>query len=182
VIRLLDGTRAYLYAVIDNFSRRILAWNVSQRFDPGNTVAILLKATQNMPQADDPPTLLADGGVENFNVGVDDLIESGLLRRLLAMTEISFSNSMIESWWRALKHQWLYLNSLDSVATIERLVGFYVAEHNTRLPHSAFRGQTPEEMYFGTGGHVPSELDAAKIGARQVRLETNRAMTCATCE
>ena len=182
VIRLLDGTRAYLYAVIDNFSRRILAWNVSQRFDPGSTVAILLKATQNMPQADDPPTLLADGGVENFNSGVDDLIESGLLRRLLAMTEISFSNSMIESWWRALKHLWLYLNSLDSVATLERLVAFYVAEHNTRLPHSAFRGQTPEEMYFGTGGHVPSELDAAKIGARQVRLETNRAMTCATCE
>ena len=182
VIRLLDGTRVYLYAVIDNFSRRILAWNVSQRFDPGNTVAILLKATQNMPQADDPPTLLADGGVENFNSGVDDLIESGLLRRLLAMTEISFSNSMIESWWRALKHQWLYLNSLDSVATIERLVGFYVAEHNTRLPHSAFRGQTPEEMYFGTGGHVPSELEAAKIKARQVRLETNRALTCATCE
>ena len=98
------------------------------------------------------------------------------------MTEVSFSNSMIESWWRALKHQWLYLNSLDSVATLERLVAFYVAEHNTRLPHSAFRGQTPEEMYFGTGGHVPSELAAAKIGARQVRLDTNRATTCATCE
>ena len=28
VIRLLDGTRAYLHAVIDNFSRRILAWRV----------------------------------------------------------------------------------------------------------------------------------------------------------
>jgi transposase InsO family protein len=27
VIRLLDGTRAYLHAVIDNFSRRILAWS-----------------------------------------------------------------------------------------------------------------------------------------------------------
>jgi len=29
VIRLLDGTRAYLHAVIDNFSRRILAWRVA---------------------------------------------------------------------------------------------------------------------------------------------------------
>ena len=36
VIRLLDGTRAYLQAVIDNFSRKILAWRVSERFDPGN--------------------------------------------------------------------------------------------------------------------------------------------------
>jgi hypothetical protein len=31
VIRLLDGTRAYLHAVIDNFSRRILAWRVAER-------------------------------------------------------------------------------------------------------------------------------------------------------
>jgi hypothetical protein len=47
------------------------------------------------------------------NSAVDELIDSGLLTRLLAMTEITYSNSMIESWWRALKHQWLYLNTLD---------------------------------------------------------------------
>jgi transposase InsO family protein len=31
VVRLLDGTRAYLHAVMDNFSRRILAWRVLER-------------------------------------------------------------------------------------------------------------------------------------------------------
>jgi transposase InsO family protein len=36
VIRLLDGTRAYLHAVIDNFSRRILAWRVAETFAPVN--------------------------------------------------------------------------------------------------------------------------------------------------
>jgi transposase InsO family protein len=34
VIRLLNGSRVYLQAVIDNFSRRILAWKVSETFDP----------------------------------------------------------------------------------------------------------------------------------------------------
>jgi putative transposase len=29
VVRLLDGSRAYLHAVIDNYSRRILSWKVS---------------------------------------------------------------------------------------------------------------------------------------------------------
>ena len=53
------------------------------------------------------PTLLADGGVENVNGAVDELVASGLLRRLLAMTEIAFSNSLTEAWWRTLKHQWL---------------------------------------------------------------------------
>ena len=43
---------------------------------------------------------------------------SGLSSRWLAMTEISFSNSLIEAWWRALKHQWLYLNSLDTLSSL----------------------------------------------------------------
>jgi hypothetical protein len=58
---------------------------------------------------------------------------------------------MIEAWWRSLKQQWLVLHSLDSVTTVHRLVAFYVDEHNRVLPHSAFRGQMPDEMYFGTG-------------------------------
>ena len=42
VIRLLDGTRAYLQAVIDNSSRRILAWRVADTFAPVNSVAVLV--------------------------------------------------------------------------------------------------------------------------------------------
>ena len=180
LIRLLDGTRAYLHAIIDNFSRRILTWKVSATFDPSTTAELLLSASSGL--VGDKPTLLADGGVENFNSAVDELVESGLLRRLLALTEILYSNSLIESWWRALKHQWLYLNTLDTVKTLEKLVAFYVEEHNTNLPHSAFRGQTPDEMYFGTGSSVPDNLSAARQSARQTRMEVNRATTCPTCE
>ena len=180
MIRLLDGTRAYLHAVIDNFSRRILAWKVSATFDPSITAELILSASRGL--VDQTPTLLADGGVENYNSAVDKLVDSGLLRRLLAMTEISFSNSLIESWWRAIKHQWLYLNTLDTVRALEKLVAFYVDEHNKRLPHSAFRGQTPDEMYYGTGNSIPDELAAAKVAARQSRMEANRSTSCPACE
>ncbi len=182
VIRLLDGTRAYLYAVIDNFSRRILAWRVSQQFDPGNTVAILAEASQHTKSAGAPPTLLTDQGVENVNSQIDALIESGAIQRVLAQTEIACSNSLIESWWRAIKHQWLYLNTLDTVASVRRLTGFYVTEHNTKLPHSAFRGQTPDEQYFGTGTGVPDVLAAKRKAARRIRLEENRAVSCQACD
>ncbi|WP_157899460.1 DDE-type integrase/transposase/recombinase [Luteitalea pratensis] len=46
VIRRLDGTRAYVHAVIDNFSRRILGWHVAGAFAPGNSVAVLLAASE----------------------------------------------------------------------------------------------------------------------------------------
>ena len=110
------------------------------------------------------------------------MIASGVLKRVLAQTEINFSNSLIESWWRILKHQWLYLNTLDTVATVEKLVTFYIEQHNVHMPHSAFQGQTPDEMYFGTGDTVPGELEASRQKARQARAEANRKKTCSACE
>ena len=101
MIRLLDGTRAYLHGVTENFSRKILAWRLTERFDPASTVAVLVEAGNCRTDSGGKPMLMADGGIENFNGGVDEMIETGLLRRVLAMTEIKFSNSMIESWWRA---------------------------------------------------------------------------------
>jgi putative transposase len=181
VIRLLDGTRAYLHAVIDNFSRRILAWRVADTFTPGNTVAVLLEASRGATRCASTPVVLADAGVENVNAQVDALIESGVLRRLLAFTELKFSNSMIEAWWRSLKHRWLFLHALDSVVTIRRLIAFYVHEYNTVLPHSAFRGQTPDEMYAGTGDAVPADLISRTAAARRARMEANRSASCKTC-
>ena len=179
ILRLLNGTRVYLHAVIDNYSRRILAWRVLDGFHPAISARLLLNALGAGPNK---PTLVVDGGVENFNSAVDELVRTDLLRRVLAQTEIRSSNSMIESWWRVLKHQWLYLNQLDSVKTVERLVAFYVEQHNTRLPHSAFKGQTPDEMYFGTGDDIPQKLEKERQAARKLRLKTNRAMSCGSCE
>jgi hypothetical protein len=104
VIRLLDGTRVYLHAVIDNFSRRILGWRVADTFAPINTVTVLLDASRAAAPSDTAPVVLADAGVGNMNAQVDALIDTGVLRRLLAFTELKFSNSMIEAWWRSLKH------------------------------------------------------------------------------
>jgi hypothetical protein len=126
VIRLLDGTRAYLHAVIDNFSRRILAWRVADTFASVNSVAVLLEASRGATRSASTPVVLADAGVENVNAQVDELIDTGVLRRLLAFTELKFSNSMIEAWWRSLKHQWLFLHSLESATwcTPSMLVSF----------------------------------------------------------
>ena len=180
LIRLLDGTRAYLNAVVDNFSRRILAWRVSAKFDPSSTAELLLCASKQL--AGGKPTLLVDGGVENFNTAVDELVNSGLLKRLLARIEITFSNSLIESWWRVLKHQWLYLNTLDTVGTVEKLVAFYVKEHNESMPHSAFSGGTPLEVYTGEWNETRRQtLVEQGLEAIRQRKLINQAQRCGAC-
>ena len=119
-----------------------------------------------------------DGGNENYNSAVDKLVDSGLLKRILAQTEIRYSNSLIESWWRVIKHQWLFLNTLDTVASVRRLVAFYVEQHNSHLPHSAFKGQNPDEMYLRTGDSIPMKREAATLQMRELRLKTNRERNC----
>jgi transposase InsO family protein len=51
---------------------------------------------------------------------------------------------MIEAFWRSLKNSWLYLNGLESESGLRRLIAFYVQAHNEVMPHSAFKGQTPD--------------------------------------
>ena len=121
VLRLVDGSRAYVQAVLDNFSRRILAWRVSDRIEGGGSVDLLLEASAHLPP-DETPTVMADGGSENCNRAVDALIEEGVLRRVLAQVDLSFSNSLIEAWWRSLKHNWLFLHSLESVSQVQRMM------------------------------------------------------------
>ena len=148
VIKLIDGTKVYLQAVVDNFSRKILAWAVTERFDPSNTCQVLLAAGKHLVDAG-RPLMYADSGVENVNGEVDDTLFSACLDRILAQVEVGFSNSIVEAYWRSLKHQWLFLNSLDSVARVRTLVEFHVNEHNTTMPHPAFDGQTPMKCSLG---------------------------------
>ena len=180
-VRLVDGRKVWLHAVIDNFSRRILAWRVAERFEIANTVAVLKEAVGNAVSRDAPPTVMADGGVENFNGEVDALVGEGLLTRVRALVDVRVSNSMIESWWSKLKHQWLFLHRLDTAAAVRRHVEFYVAEYNATIPHAAFYGQTPDEIYFGRGEGIPSRLEAGRQAARARRLKVNRAARCERC-
>jgi hypothetical protein len=64
---------------------------------------------------------------------------------------------------------------------VRRLVDFDVQEHNRVLPHSALRGQTPDDMHFGGGDPVPADLTARAAAARRTGAEANRPATCETC-
>jgi len=75
ILKLLDGTKAYLHAIIDNYSRKILAWTVAERLDPTATCQLLLAAGKHVVFAG-LPLLFADSGIENINSAVDDTLFS----------------------------------------------------------------------------------------------------------
>ena len=73
------------------------------------------------------------------------------------------------------------LHSVDAAAAVERLIAFYIEQHNNVMLHRAFGGQTPDEIYFNTAVNLASELAVRRRLARQRRVTSNRSMTCATC-
>ena len=88
---------------------------------------------------------------------------------------------MIEAFWRSLKHSWLYLHGLETESELRRLIAFYVEAHNEVMPHAAFNGQTPDEVYFETGSAVAANLASGRARARDARMATNRGAQCGVC-
>jgi transposase InsO family protein len=123
IVKLLDGTRVYLQAVMDNFSRKVLAHRVTDKYDPIATATLLedaahclSSATDNIPQPAPTVSLYCDGGVENFNEAVDQVLSRSQIVRVQAQIDVQFSNSMIEAFWRSTKHKHEFPPPVSQVA------------------------------------------------------------------
>ena len=88
---------------------------------------------------------------------------------------------MIEAFWRSLKHSWLYLHGLETESELRRMVAFYVEAHNGVMPHFAFDGQTPNEVFFGAGDAVVAKLAAERVQAQAEGMARNRSAECGLC-
>ena len=168
-----------MHAVIDNFSRKILSWEVAARVAGSTTTQVVAMAAEFLER--DEVQLMADSGAKNVNEEVEGYLEGSSIPRVLAQVEVVESNSMIEAFWRSLKHQWLYLHELETIEQVRTLVEFYVKQHNTVMPHAAFDGQTPDDVYFGVGDGVASKLAEERHEARHKRVSFNRSRSCGAC-
>lgn len=124
IIKLLDGTKLHLHGVIDNFSRRLLAWELATKLDPTMTCRVLLEAGKHLEAG--IPTVACDKGSENVNGEVDALIDAKKLKGVLAQVEGELLKSAMEAWWRSLTYGDLFMHRLNSVTAVEKLVAFYV--------------------------------------------------------
>jgi len=127
--------------------------------------------------------LIVDEGGENRSQSVSHLEERGHFRKQVARFEISFSNSMVETLFRSLKHNYLFHREIRSLASLKRHVDFWRKEHNEKIPHSSFKGETPLERFQKTW----SKENEIRILVRQqqavkLRIQENQKIFCESCE
>jgi hypothetical protein len=121
-------------------------------------------------------------GSENSNEHVDSLIRLGLILRTIAQTDIVQSNSLIEALFLALKHRWLFLQSLDTLEQVIRYAEKYLLDHNNLIPRVALRGAPPREMFLGKWT-TDDDLKLLQHSehARQQRKVVNLSFSCGAC-
>ena len=175
VIRLLDGTRTYLHAIQDNYSRRVMAWALQPKLLAKTTRELVRQALKAI-QVSSPIQVMTDGGSENLSI-----TKMSEVCHVVAQVDIAQSNSLIESLWFQIRSRWLYLHTLDSFQTLERLIEKYFRDHNELIPRAELGGRTPDEAFFGRENDLKEWLPADHAQARIRRATENRTRTCSAC-
>jgi len=139
----------YLAAVVDWFSRRILAWRVSITMEVG----FCLEAVEE--------ALARHGRPEIFNTDQGSQFTGADFTGLLLDNAIAISmdgkgawrdNVFVERLWRSVKYEEVYLRAYDSVSEARASIGRYLDFYNRKRPHSSLDARTPDHAYFG---HLP---------------------------
>jgi putative transposase len=135
----------YLAAVVDWFSRRVLAWRLSITLE----VEFCLDAVED--------ALARYGRPEIFNTDQGSQFTSAAFTGLLLDNTIAISmdgrgswrdNVFVERLWRSVKYEEVYLRAYDSVGDARASLGRYLDFYNRTRPHSSLAARTPDRAYF----------------------------------
>lgn len=143
----------YLAAVIDWYSRRVLAWRLS----------ITLSADFCIEALDE--ALARHGTPEIFNTDQGSQFTSADFTRVLADAGIAISmdgkgawrdNVFVERLWRTVKYEEVYLRAYASVSEARASIGRYLIFYNRTRPHSSLGGRTPDQAYLSRLQPIPA--------------------------
>jgi putative transposase len=153
----------YLAAVLDWFSRRVLAWRLSITMEAAFCIEALEEA---MARHDKPEIVNTDQGSQFTGqafTGV--LIKHGITISMDGKGAWR-DNVFVERLWRSVKYEEVYLRAYDSVSEARASIGRYLDFYNGRRPHASLDGMTPDQAYFPP---LPLRL-AAQLKARRARF------------
>ncbi len=155
----------YLVAIVDWFSRKVLAWRRSITLSADVCVEALEEA------------LARHGKPEIFNTDQGSQFTSTNFIKVLkgepqaatgprpAANEIAISmdgkgawrdNVFVERLWRTVKYEEVYLRAYTGVLQARASLGRYVSFYNGKRPHSSLGGQTPDQAYTNLPTPIPA--------------------------
>jgi len=135
----------YMAAVVDWFSRRVLAWKLSITMDTSFCIEALEEA---LSMNEKPEIFNTDQGSQFTSEAFTERLKEEGIKISMDGRGRWRDNVFVERVWKSIKYEEVYLHAYESVRQARASIGRYIDFYNTIRPHSSLRDHTPDQVYF----------------------------------
>jgi len=135
----------YLAAVVDWFSRRVLAWKLSITMESSFCIEALEEA---LSKNEKPEIFNTDQGSQFTSEAFTARLKEEGIRISMDGKGRWRDNVFVERVWKSVKYEEVYLHAYETVHEARTSIGKYLEFYNSIRPHSSLRGFTPDQVYF----------------------------------
>ncbi len=133
----------YVAAVMDWFSRYVLAWEMSNTLDSLFCVTALKRALA----LGTPEIFNSDQGSQFTSEAFTGVLKGAGIRISMDGVRRAYDNIFVERLWRSLKYEEVYLRDYGMIPEARQGIGQWFDFYNHRRPHQALDYRTPAEVY-----------------------------------
>jgi putative transposase len=148
----------YLMAIMDVFSRKILAWDVGSSMDLTFCLAILKEAlskgTPDIINTDQGSQFTSEQWVKEVQTAGAQVSMDGKGRWA--------DNIPIERFWRTVKWEHLFLTSNETIDCVYKSIKGFIEFYNNNRLHQSLDYNTPQEVFEGIKSALPVVLGLPK--------------------
>lgn len=141
-IRMMHGF-VYLMAIMDWYSRFVLAWEISTTMDS----TFCLSAIEQAFRLSKPDIFNTDQGTQFTSIDFTSRLEKENIRISMDGRGRFIDNIFVERLWRSVKYEEVYLHDYDTVSDARKGLSRYFLFYNMERLHEALGYKTPCEIY-----------------------------------
>nr|VFJ64717.1 MAG: putative transposase [Candidatus Kentron sp. FM] len=166
-IRLGQGF-AYLVAIMDWYSRKVLSWRLSNSLDTAFCVECLEDALQTYGK---PEIFNSDQGSQFTSIAFTDVLKREEIQISMDGRGRALDNIFVERLWRTVKYEDVYLKGYVNMSELILGLTEYFSFYNQERPHQCLAYRTPDQVYMSAQGGGAVIVD--RFGTEQLSATTS---------
>lgn len=167
----------YLISILDDFSRKILAWDLALTMTGHDFSNVIEQACENVTKLlGEPiimPRLVSDRGPALVSNELGDYLEAKGIGHILASPYHPQTNGKIERFHKSIKGQ-INLMVWDSPDKLKAEVGQFINYYNSKRYHEALGNVTPDHVFFGQRESIIQKRKEVKLRTMEKRKIRNK--------
>lgn len=136
---------AYMVAILDWATRRVLSWRLSNSMDSSFCVEALNDALEQYPT---PEYFNTDQGSQFTSEDFIGCLKNSNIKISMDGKGRALDNVIVERFWRSLKYEHIYLLEHESLMETRVGISEYVDRYNSVRRHYGISRKTPDEVYY----------------------------------